>query len=695
MSGDTAGLQAAIYDNTITEYKIYEFCEGHPWVKPIHERIRDHNYYVANGTSRQNVFASRSKSLLVNETPVVENICLPVMEVMISKICARQPVPEARVFDSAGGYYSVNKTRIYNSIMNSKYKLENIRKEYKTAAKNWFTGGIGIFQVVELHRSPFENDDNRMDEIGEKIEINESGGKEDTDIESIFINVSPTEYFPDPAARCPEECRFVVIRRTVPRLSIVELYTDKKDKIMISGASQEQRGGNFNDDLIYFYEMYSLKTRGLKNGVHIFAVDGGILNREDWTLAMPLKYFYTGWTENRFWPIIPMSGVATYQDRVNRNETTIDINMAISNAVRIMYNEGTVSKTDLLSTNSCLIPYRKINPGDQQPQFWQGRGADQFQVARSQELKIRGMESLGLSNTSTGSSMGVRSGTTASMYQEMQDQELSALYNIISSFDDFIISTTQCLFEHIQHFMTEDIQRSVRYSDDYSGKLIEDQFTAEDLRAIQVDWQVQSGTTVGMSRSQAIQLAINYFKSGLLQTREEVFQCIENYGDVSKIIKTSMAHVQKAQKNLEDLVDEGRMLVTQKEEESNPQAIDQMIPGMITKYDNLDVHIKVFTDFTLLEKYRGLAGIIAARVIKYLDYCDKLKTQEMMKQQQLTMQMQQNAGGGNINNDILSQQSNKNQALDNLSLSPGRGAENNPGQNVMGLDQGQVLSQGA
>lgn len=628
--------------NKITKKYDYNWivfqCNNHIRMDGVNARASLNKHYL-NGDQYMKLSEDGfrvEKAPVKRVTKATANFFPFIMNLMTSKLLANMPVPVIVPFMQEKDFPRQQVARISNLAARQMHYSENISKKLEQVCHSEFLAGMGIWDV---YYNKFGGE-----KIVTKAYAKMYGVELDGDIHEGEINfryIPIHEFIPDPIATDDKTLRWVILRKLIPTDMVEQAFKLKEGSVV--GVSAGEYGVDLNrytlrrdavtidddsgeDPVCILYEFRMLPDERYPKGIRKFCTGEREIHNCPNGLngdGLGIFTFAPGRAKTDLFCPMPPADICQIRQRMANKF----LSLTSENAEQTGVGKWLVKKGSVPNKKDFNDAVGRIYWTQERPFFQAVPPLPDYIVSQIFTQIDICMKLYGLVEPGAGR-MGPRmTGAPTTLVETLIQQEATVFSGAVRTLEEFIGDSYSYAFYLMQKYYSNSRKAAILGED---MEPILEEFDAAHF-AEKNHVIVTAGGGLGQSPQSLNEENYQLAKDGFI-TPQQYFQARYDFGNLRPQIERMMLDKNKARWNLE------LIKTSKKPEELN----ENMLPELVTEYDDIDVHIKIFSDYTKTLEYRGIIGDWKAIFIKgYLDYCKALKQSQIQEQIQRKDQYQQ------------------------------------------------------
>lgn len=369
-----------------------------------------------------------------------------------------------------------------------------------------------------------------------------------------FERVIPSELYVDQMESFYGYPRQMHRVRNVDRDVLLELYPEHKDLILAADAAKVDITGTYQNisDQITVVESYHLPSGpDAKDGVHVIAIDKGILFKEKWEKAyFPFAKF--SWSNRLygFWGQGLAEQLQNLQLEINKILWVIQRSMHMAGTFKVFLERGSkIVKEHISNDIGVLIDYTGAPPAFATPPI-----VPQEIYMHLQTLKAQAFEQAGISMLSATSQKpaGLNSGKAL---REFNDIETERFMAVGQAFEQFFINLAKLAVETVKDIFA----RNKSYTIKTPGKKFLETLDWKNIKLQDDEYVLKIYPVSKLPRDPAgqLQTITEYIQAGFISPRAG--RRLLDFPDLEKAEDLATAQEDWLQQVIEQMIDDGKV----------------------------------------------------------------------------------------------------------------------------------------
>lgn len=613
------------------------------------------------------------------ETRCKYNIVKPLIDSWASKMLSGDPVPIARPHEGNTESVDVDVAKICSALLASRWSTARMRKKLGGAIKWGGKTGIGIFKQYHNKQGGGKYLVNKDE--AKKLGMSESELEELNDLysgECEIEVVDPEDFFPDPAMQ-PEwkDHRMVVHRFKKPLTEAEDEFgkprgtfkaDDKSEKEKYRAEATESADLiNMSDNveesaIVYVKELWMKADKKYPNGKHVIKINEEIVVSEDNPTPdkLPFFVFQVNREEDEFYGMGYVYPIHPLQRDFAKAWSLIFDNLEWTAINKILIPTAAGVRANAFNQ----LAAEKIQfSGDTPPVYLRGEGLPSHLYETPNRVFSVAQIILALPDVDLGNIPERGTGMSGRSIEELKESSAMAHAENKNSIHECVKDLCLDYLETVQEkYSVEKIKEIVGQN---RGDDIE-KFKEASIneKALDITIALAQGFGMGQAfRTQQIYDAVDRKILSPIEARKG----LTNFSNIEMIIDEAELDKHKAERNLRKIV--------------NGEAYANS--GLMSAYDNYEVHMQVFKNFTKKPEWDELDRATKMEIDAYIEQAQNMMIQNAQKMAMMAQPPGNPAMAGQQqpSNKTAMQQM---QAEDNLHVSPGPPMQQPVGQEPMG-----------
>ena len=601
------------------------------------------------------------------ETRCKYNIIKPLINSWASKMLAEDPVPIAKPHEGNTESVDIDVAKICTSILSSRWATARMRKKLGGTIKWGGKVGIGIFKQFYNPKGGDKYTVNKEEAKKLGISVEELEELNDLYTGTCEIEVvDPEDFFPDPAMQ-PEwkDHRMVVHRFKKPVTEAEDAFgkprgtfkaddkTEKEKYRSETTESADQVGisdGPEEGEILYVKELWMKADAKYKEGKHVIVINDEIIVNDPNPNPdrLPFFVFPINREEDEFygqghvWPLHPI------QRDFSKAWSLIYDNLEWTAINKILEPVGANIRANAFNQ---LAGEKVKYAGDKPPIYLRGEGLPEHLYDTPNRVFSVGQIILALPDVDLGNLPERGSQMSGKSIQELKESSAQAHSEDKNAIKECVKDV--CL----DYLMTVQEKYSVEKIAEIVGKNRMEEinkFKEADINDESLDIDIALAQGFGTSQSVKMQQILDLVDRQIFSPIE-ARRGLQNFGNIDMIIDESELDKNKAERNLKKIVS-GQVFANS---------------GLISAYDNYEIHMQVFKNFTKKPEWEDLSQETKMEIDGYIEQAQNLMIQNAQKMAMAQQPPPQGGMAGGAQQPQGRTAMQQMQAEDNLHMSPG------------------------
>ena len=579
---------------------------------------------------------------VTRETRCIYNIIRPFLDLYVAKMFEGDPVPAPQQHDGNTETVDLDVVKVVDPLISWWWSTEDMAHKVESAVRWGATTGLGPLKLYydKDGGQLVQFDEDAATQMGVELEATEARmGRFVVEI------VSPhKEYFPDPIATKDDDRRFCIHRYAVAKALAEDIFGKRRgyfecdqvadqqsweEEATISADTYESDTGSEASDQVFVKELWWKPDKKNPRGKHIIVVnDEAVLFEDNETgnldggSRLPIYTVKIKGQADEYYGDGLVYPSTTLQRDFNKAHSTIMENLEWTGFNKpLVHEQANIDKNGWTDNSMDYIKWS----GEHEPKYLQAYPLPDYINNRPNQI-FNTMQILwGLPNVDMGAIPERGSQTSGIVVEELKESSSMSHSAEIRAIKRFIRRIVFDFLQMVQEFW--DVERVVKVVGDNKRAEVE-KFMEADLTPFSVDIDIKIGEGFGTSQAKKLQDIISLASlppdadGSRVFSNQQIRDAIYNNANIEMIIEDTMLDEKKAKRNLDKILDDEGELIVDMEGQFSGVALDpeeseiireqelmaseKNIAQLMSKFDNHEVHIKFFTDFTKKPEWEAL-----------------------------------------------------------------------------------------